>query len=79
METKVTGNPNLWKLLSREFDEDNSKVTETTAMEVPGGALVRVTTLFLYKTYTEFSVMTYVPGVCVASDTEWGTYRLWMA
>jgi hypothetical protein len=72
------GNGDLWQLLSKASSQSQGWMKSCKAMEVPGGAVVQVTTQQRNPdgSYAVAEAVTFVPDVRVVDDTESGGRKL---
>jgi len=74
----VFGNGDTFKLLCKASSEGEGWMKSTKAIEVVGGCVVQVTTQQrnIDLTYSVAEALTYVPGVKIADDAEFGGRKL---
>ena len=74
----VFGNGDMFKLLCKASSQEEGWMKSTKAMEVVGGCVVQVTTQQrnIDLTYSVAEAVTYVPGVKIADDEEFGGRKL---
>lgn len=74
----VFGNGDMFKLLSKASSQEEGWMKSTKAMEVIGGCVVQVTTQQrnIDHTYSIAEAVTYVPGVKIAEDDDFGGRKL---
>ena len=72
------GNGDLWQLLSKASSQSQGWMKSCKAMEVPGGAVVQVTTQQRNPdgSYAVAEAVTFVPGVRVVDDPDFGGRKL---
>ena len=72
------GNGDLWQLLSKASSQEQGWMKSCKAMEVPGGAVVQVTTQQRNPdgSYAVAEAVTFVPGVRVAADPDFAGRKL---
>jgi hypothetical protein len=73
-DIQVTGNGDLFKVLSKAASSAQGWMKSTKAMEVPGGCVVQVSTQQRNSdgTYAVAEALTFVPGVKIADDINGG-------
>ena len=74
----VFGNGDMFKLLCKASSQEEGWMKSTKAMEVVGGCVVQITTQQknIDLTYSVAEALTYVPGVKIAEDVEFGGRKL---
>ena len=74
----VFGNGDTFKLLCKASSQEEGWMKSAKAMEVVGGCVVQVTTQQrnIDLTYSVAEALTYVPGVKIADDLEFGGRKL---
>ena len=74
----VFGNGDMFKLLCTSSSQEVGWMKSTKAMEVVGGCVVQITTQQknIDLTYSVAEALTYVPGVKIAEDVEFGGRKL---
>ena len=74
----VFGNGDMFRLLCKASSQEEGWMKSTKAMEVVGGCVVQVTTQQrnIDLTYSVAEALTYVPGVKIANDIEFGGRKL---
>ena len=74
----VFGNGDMFKLLCKASSQEEGWMKSTKAMEVVGGCVVQITTQQknIDLTYSVAEALTYVPGVKIAEDIEFGGRKL---
>ena len=74
----VFGNGDTFQLLFKASSQEEGWMKSTKAMEVIGGCVVQVTTQQRNAdlTYSVAEALTYVPGVKIAADLEFGGRKL---
>lgn len=74
----VFGNGDLWQLMCKASSQREGWMKSTKAMEVPGGALVQVTTQQRNPdgSYAVAEALAFVPGVHVVDDPVFGGREL---
>jgi hypothetical protein len=73
-DVKVTGRPDLFRLLCKASSQSEGWMKSTKAMEVPGGCVVQVTTQQRNPdgSYAVAEAVCFVPGVKVYEDVYGG-------
>ena len=74
----VFGNGDTFRLICKASSQDEGWMKSTKAMEVPGGCVVQVTTQQRNHDGTNAvaEAVTFVPGVKIEDDTEFGGRKL---
>ena len=74
----VFGNGDMFQLLCKASSQGEGWMKSTKAMEVPHGCVVQVTTQQrnIDLTYSVAEAVTFVPGVKIADDAEFGGRKL---
>jgi hypothetical protein len=69
-DIKVVGNVDSWKLLCKASSQDEGWMKSTKAMEVPGGAVLQVSTQQRNPdgSYVVAEAVCFVPGVGIMND-----------
>jgi hypothetical protein len=73
-DIKLTGDGDLFKVLSKASSDSEGWMKSTKAMQLPGGCLVQVTTQQRNPdgSYAIAEALSYVPGVLIAEDVNNG-------
>lgn len=74
-DLRVTGNGDLWQLLSKASSQSEGWMKSTKAMEIPWcGCALQVTTQQKNQdgSYSVSESVTFVPGVCIENDINGG-------
>ena len=74
----VFGNGDMFQLLCKASSENEGWMKSTKAMQTPSGCVVQVTTQQrnLDFSYSVAEALTFVPGVKIAEDAEFGGRKL---
>lgn len=74
----VFGNGDMFQLLCKASSQEEGWMKSTKAMQTPSGCVVQVTTQQrnIDLTYSIAEAVTFVPGVNIADDTEFGGRKL---
>lgn len=74
----VFGNGDTFQLLCKASSQEEGWMKSTKAMETPSGCVVQVTTqqINIDLTYSIAEAVTFVPGVKIVNDLEFGGRKL---
>ena len=74
----VFGNGDMFQLLCKASSQEEGWMKSTKAMQTPSGCVVQVTTQQknMDFSYSVAEAVTFVPGVKIADDTEFGGRKL---
>lgn len=71
-EVQFKGNPDLWRLISKAWNEKEGWMKSTKAMEVNGGVVLQVTT---QQGCHVAEALVYVPGAVIRLEN--GNLKIW--